>query len=215
LPLSKHSRRSKPSTNREIFPQSLRWPEKVPKGLLEFYILHLISEGQSNDDEIFQSLGEKTAGSWRPREDSINLALRKLAKDGLIRECSNSRGPSDRSERIYGITLKGKEFLREGKDVLANADQDWFTMRGIFIELMDATQLPRFLGEGSEANFQLSREIIQAKISKLNWREAELSLRDYALNLYRQLKWARAKLHELRRTNQSHGRDMQGMNAQS
>jgi DNA-binding PadR family transcriptional regulator len=165
--------------------------------------LHLISEGSSNGNEIFQSIREKTVESWRPKLGSIDLTLRKLAGAGLIRESSKSHGRTDRRHSIYEITPEGSEFLREGKEVLAKADRNWFAMRGIFIELMESSQLPMFLREGSEDNFQLSREIIEAKIPKLDRREAELSLKDYLLNLDRQLKWTRAKLQELRRTSVS------------
>jgi DNA-binding PadR family transcriptional regulator len=156
--------------------------------------LHLISEDPSNGYEIFQLIGEKTVGSWRPRAGSIYLTLRKLAKDGLIRESSKSHRPSNSSQRIYEITPEGAEFLSEGKDVLANADRNWFDMRGIFIDMMDATKLPSFLTEGSKANFQLSREIIEAKLSKLNQKEAGSALTEYALNLREQLRWTEAKM---------------------
>ena len=70
-------------------------------------------------------------------------------------------------------------------------------MRGIFVELMDPAQIPTFLVDGSRANFQMSQEIIDSKISKLSQSEAEFTLKEYALNLERQLSWTKTKLAEI------------------
>jgi DNA-binding PadR family transcriptional regulator len=174
--------------------------QRPPKGLLTFYILHLISESSTHGFEILQSIEEKIGGSWRLGAGSIYPTLRKLTEEGLISTNSKPRSSSQSSQRIYQITPKGVEFLREGKDVLANADRNWYAMRGIFIDLMDAAHLPTFLGEVSKANFQLSREIIEAKVSKLTRKEAELALKEYALSLKKQLTWTETKMQKLELT---------------
>ena len=195
---SKHSKSSKESTSRRESLQFLQRPQRPPKGLLPFYILNLISEGSTHGFEILQSIEEKTGGSWRPGAGSIYATLRNLTEEGFISTNSKPRNSSQSSQRVYQITPKGVEFLREGKDMLANADRNWYAMRGIFIDLMDATRLPVFLGEGSKANFQLSREIIQAKMPKLDQKEAESALKEYALNLGKQMAWTEARIQELK-----------------
>jgi DNA-binding PadR family transcriptional regulator len=192
---------SKSNNDHGVFPQSLRRSNSNPRGLLQFYVLHLVSEGISNGYEIFQSMKGNKLEGWEPRAGSINMALRRLSEDGLVRETFRSANLSDR--RTYVITPKGAEFLQEGKQVLANADRNWFNMRGIFIELMDATELPGFLSAGSKTNFQLTREIIKAKLPKLSNQEAESSLREYVLNLEMQLEWAKSKMQEFEKLNWS------------
>jgi DNA-binding PadR family transcriptional regulator len=152
----------------------------------------------SNSYQIYKSVAEKTRGRWKPNVDSIQVTLGQLAEAGLIREISKSHG-SRHLKKCYQITPNGVKFLKQGKDVLANSDRIWFALRGIFIELMDATLLPTFLGEASKDNFQMTREIIEAKMPKLITEKAKLSLKNYALNLVMQLKWTKEKMRELRR----------------
>ena len=125
---------------------------------------------------------------------SVMSTLKKLMREGLVLQTFGSLG---HSERVYEITSKGAAFLKEGKAVLSNSDRRWFEMRGIFINLMDATSLPEFLSEGARANFQLSREIIEAKAPKLVQKEAESALKEYALNLRKQLTWTEKKIEAM------------------
>ena len=170
----------------------LRRQQGVPRGLLQFYILQLISEGRTHSHDILRSIEKKAGTDWT--SGSVLSTLRKFVVEGLVLQTSESRKSS---ERVYEITSRGAAFLKEGKEVLSIADRNWFDMRGIFIDLMDATSLPEFLNEGSKANFQLSREIIQAKMSKLDQREAESALKEYALNLRKQVAWTEARIQKL------------------
>jgi DNA-binding PadR family transcriptional regulator len=160
--------------------------------------LHRISRGPIHGYEISLSIEEKTEGAWRPGAGSVYPTLKKLEKEGLIRASPNpvSRN-SETSQRTYEITPGGLECLKEGKNILANAGRRWAMMRGIFIDLMEAEQISRFLVEGSKLNFQMAQEIIDSKISKLNSGDAEFTLKEYALNLERQLKWTKTKLLQL------------------
>jgi DNA-binding PadR family transcriptional regulator len=178
--------------------QFLQRPQGAPRGLLHYYILHRISRGPTHGYEISQSIEEKTEGAWRPGAGSVYPTLKKLLKDGLIRASSGSktRG-SETSQRVYEITPKGMNCLSEGKDILANAGRRWAMMRGIFVDLMDAERISSFIVEGSKLNFQMTQEIVDSKISKLSPSDAEFTLKEYALNLERQLNWTRTKLMEL------------------
>lgn len=182
--------------SKKTFSQFLQRPQGAPRGLLHYYILHSISQGPTHGYEISQAIEEKTEGAWRPGAGSVYPTLKKLVKEGLIRV-----GPAPKSrnssQRVYAITPKGEQCLREGKDMLANAGRRWAMMRGIFIDLMDAERISTFLVEGSRLNFQTSQEIIDSKISKLNPSEAEFTLKEYALNLERQLNWTKSKLSQL------------------
>jgi DNA-binding PadR family transcriptional regulator len=165
---------------------------------LNYYSLHQISLGRIHGYEISQLIEEKTQGAWRPGAGSVYPTLKKLEKEGLIRVSPSPKSrSSETSQRTYEITPLGLECLKEGKDILANAGRRWGMMRGIFIDLMDEDRIATFLLEGSKTNFQMAQEIIDSKISKLTPSDAEFTLKEYALNLERQLKWTKTKLSEM------------------
>ena len=163
---------------------------------MQFYVLQLISEGRTHNQDILRSIEKKAGAGWT--SGSVLSSLRKFVAEGLVHQTPSRSRRS--SERVYEITSRGAAFLKEGKEVLSNADRNWFEMRGIFIDLMDAISLPEFLSEGSKRSFQLSRLIIQAKMPKLNQKEAESALKEYALNLGKQIAWTQARIQELKDT---------------
>ena len=81
--------------------------------------------------------------------------------------------------------------------MFASAGFRWTSMRRLFIELMDSDQVAKFLVEGSKAGFQMSQELVNTKIIKLSQKEGEFALKEYILNLQKQLDWAERKLGEL------------------
>jgi DNA-binding PadR family transcriptional regulator len=182
----------------KVFSQSLQRPQGAPRGLLNYYILYRISQGPIHGYEISQSIEEKTQGAWRPGAGSIYPTLKRLEKEGLIRAIVNPKYRSaETSQRIYEITPEGSNRLKEGKDILASAGRKWAMMRGIFIDMMSTDRISTFLLENSKSNFQTAQEIIDSKLARLNPSDAEFTLKEYALNLERQLNWTRTKLSQL------------------
>lgn len=175
----------------------LQKPQGAPRGFLQFYILHRISLKPTHGYEISQDIEEKTEGAWRPAAGSIYPMLKKLADEGLIRATSAKFSVSETAQRTYEITPKGSKYLKEGKNMFATAGRRWSAMRGLFIDLLDPDQISNFLVEGSKLQFQMSQELIDSKISKLSQSDAEFTLREYALNLERQLNWAKDKLLQI------------------
>jgi DNA-binding PadR family transcriptional regulator len=171
----------------------LQRPQGAPRGLLHFYMLHRISLGPTFGYEISQDIEEKTEGAWRPAPGSIYPMMKKLVDEGLIRASSKSRD-SESSQRIYEITPEGLKCLADGRKMFVSAGQKWSSMRRIFMDLMDPDQISKFLVEGSKLQFEMSQELIDSKISKLSPSDAEYTLREYALNLERQLTWTRNRL---------------------
>lgn len=190
--LHAHLRAAKQSA----FGPFLQRPQGAPRGLLHIYILHRISLGPTHGYELSQFIEEKTEGAWRPGAGSIYPTLRKLVNEGLIRTSSKSQG-AESSQRTYEITPAGMECLKKGRDMFANVGRKWSSMRGIFVELMDPAHISTFLVEGSKSGFQMSRDIIESKMPELETGEAEFALKEYILNLERQLDWTKAKLREL------------------
>ena len=54
------------------------------KGLLPIYVLHILSIGPSNGNDIANKIGERTNGLWVPSTGGIYPLLKKLEKDDYI-----------------------------------------------------------------------------------------------------------------------------------
>ena len=65
------------------------------------------------------------------------------------------------------------------------------------MELIDPEHLEKFLVEGSKSHFQFTREIFKTNMKDLAPREPEYILKEYILNLERQLDWARQMLENM------------------
>lgn len=181
---------------RGMFAHFLQRPQGAPRGVLQFYILHRISLGPTHGYEISQAIEEKTEGAWRPAPGSIYPMLKKLLDEGMIRSSSKSERSSETAQRAYEITPDGAKCLKDAKKMFASAGQKWSSMRRIFIDLIDPEQVSNFLVEGSKHQFEMSQELVSSKLPEA---EAELALREYALNLERQLNWTKSKLEEIER----------------
>lgn len=79
------------------------------KGLLPIYVLHILSMGPTNGNEISTKITERTKGLWSPSTGGIYPLLKKLEKDGLvIGEWDN---PKKKIQKLYSLTPMGiKEF---------------------------------------------------------------------------------------------------------
>ncbi|MHA1829791.1 MAG: PadR family transcriptional regulator [Candidatus Heimdallarchaeaceae archaeon] len=79
------------------------------KGLLEFYILLILSKGSTYGYDLTKKIEDMT-GFWKPSPGSIYPALSKLKKKNLIKVKKQKR-------RIYyQITKKGEIFLKNFKE---------------------------------------------------------------------------------------------------
>lgn len=79
----------------------------LPKGLLEFYVLSLLSTYPAKGVELIETIKKKTNGMWSPSPGSIYPLLRKLENEGLIYSVS--------SDNRFVVTEKGKVKLEELK----------------------------------------------------------------------------------------------------
>ncbi len=71
-------------------------------------------------------------------------------------------------------------------------------MRKIFIELIDPENVATFFVDNSNRQFQLAREILESKASKIPEGDIEYMLKEYALGLERQLSWANGMISEMK-----------------
>ncbi len=79
----------------------------LPKGLLEFYILSLLSTYPAKGVELIETIRKKTDGMWSPSPGSIYPLLRRLESEGYIYSVSK--------DNRYVVTEKGKQKLEKLK----------------------------------------------------------------------------------------------------
>ena len=167
----------------------------APKGLLRLYILHKIAQKPVHGYELIQDIDSKTEGGWRPGAGSLYPILKKMVRDGYIK-AETATSPATR--RTYQITAEGVKNLAEAKHMFSSFQHRWNNLRNLFIELIDPENVPTFFVEGSKRQLQMAQEILESKAGKIPPRELELALKEYALNLERQLNWTNKTLDELK-----------------
>ena len=168
----------------------------APKGLLRHYILHKISQKPIHGYEVIQDIDSKTEGAWKPGAGSLYPILKKLVAEGLIKaEASSTEEPT---RRVYHITPKGVEELARSKEMFASFQHRWGFLRKIFVELIDPEHLADFFVEGSNRQFQVAQEMLESKAAKLPESDIEYMLKEYALNLERQLNWTNRMIAQLK-----------------
>lgn len=81
----------------------------VPRGLLRFFALVMLSEKPMSGAEIAQQIEEETGGCWRPSCGSIYPLLAWMHNKGFTKAPLKSR----QRFRRYSFTEKGKKFLNK------------------------------------------------------------------------------------------------------
>lgn len=170
----------------------------VPRGLLRYYIIHRISIKPIHGYEILKDIEGKTEGAWRPGPGSIYPILKWLSAKGYIK---SDKSEGETSSRNYQITPKGTKILEESKEVFSNAGKRWGAMRNIFIDILDSEQIVKFFVDGSHMQFQLAQEIFRSRIDDLPLSEIRYMLKEYLLNLERQMSWANQNLEKISEIN--------------
>jgi DNA-binding PadR family transcriptional regulator len=160
----------------------------APKGLLRYYILHKIAQKPIHGYEIIQDIDSKTEGAWRPGAGSLYPILKKLVSEGLIKE--EPEPSEEATRRVYQITPKGIESLGHAKEMFANFQQRFGSLRRLFIDLIDPENLATFFVDGSNRQFQIAQEMLESKQHMIPSADLEYILKEYMLNLERQMNWA-------------------------
>lgn len=160
----------------------------APKGLLRYYILHKIAQKPIHGYEIIQDIDSKTEGAWRPGAGSLYPILKKLVSEGLIK--AEPEPSAEATRRVYQVTPKGVESLAHAKEMFANFQQRFGSIRRLFIELIDPENLATFFVDGSNRQFQMAQEMLESKQNRIPASDLEYILKEYMLNLERQMNWA-------------------------
>jgi DNA-binding PadR family transcriptional regulator len=168
----------------------------APKGLLRYYILHKIAQKPIHGYEIIQDIDSKTEGAWRPGAGSLYPILKKLVTEGLIK--AEPEPSEEATRRVYQITPKGVESLGHAKEMFANFQQRFGSLRRLFIDLIDPENLATFFVDGSNRQFQIAQEMLESKQYMIPSADLEYVLKEYMLNLERQMNWANRLLNKSR-----------------
>ena len=86
------------------------------KGLLPIYVLHILSIGPSNGNDIANKIGERTNGLWIPSTGGIYPLLKKLEKDEYV--IGEWDDPKKKFQKVYSLTQKGIEEYEYRKHLL-------------------------------------------------------------------------------------------------
>ena len=173
-------------------------PQGAPRGLLLHYILYQIYKRPTHGYEIIQEIETRTEGAWRPGAGSIYPMLKKLVTEGLIKSESPSR--THAAHKVYQITPKGKLQVQKIKTVFRSAGQKWSLMSRIFVDMLEPEDLAKYFVEGTKNNFEVARECLDSKLALISESEAEFILREYSLNLQRQLDWSNDVLAKIKKS---------------
>src|SRR5213593_2139735 len=170
-------------------------PQGAPRGLLRHYILHRIAEKPAHGYDILREIASKTEGSWRPGAGSVYPILKELLAESYIKTEPHRRGET--SQRVYHITPKGARRVRQSSDMFRKAGENWGAMRSLFIELVEPEQLPNLFTHMVSGQFSFVRDVLELKRDKIPSKQIGFMLKEYALNLQRQLEWANRTLKQL------------------
>ena len=90
-----------------------------PEGLTHVLILMLLEEEPSYGYEIMKRIEDMSGGYWCPGQGTVYGAIEKLESKGMIEEVDYSSGDAD-ERNYYGLTEKGEQNIKEGKEHLEN-----------------------------------------------------------------------------------------------
>jgi DNA-binding PadR family transcriptional regulator len=158
------------------------------------YILHRIAVKPAHGYEIIQDIQTKTEGAWNPGAGSIYPILKKLVSEGLIK--AETPGPAE-DRHVFQITPKGAQTLKEMKENFANFGQRWSSLRGLFMDMIDPEKTIPFVIEGSLKQFEFVQHVVKSRMDALPSSEIDYLLKEYKLNLERQLSWTNQTLSDL------------------
>ncbi len=170
----------------------LAHPQGIPRGFLRLYVLHRISVKPAHGYDLLQEIENKTEGVWRPGAGSIYPILKELVAGGYIR--AEPQKKTGKPQHVYHITSQGSAQLRHSSEMFMKTGQNWGAMRSILIELVDPKNIPTMFTHMTAGQFAFLRGIIESKKDKIPRREIQFMLKEYALDLERQLDWTKRAL---------------------
>jgi DNA-binding PadR family transcriptional regulator len=137
----------------------------------------------------------KTEGAWRPGPGAVYPVLQKLARDGLI---SVRKGAGDGPNHVvYEMTPAGLKKIAKVKKAMGPSSERMSMMSSLFVDLMEPDDLVRLALNSFELHTGLVRVVVDSEKSGLSDEDKLFVLRQYSLNLERELARATASIKEL------------------
>ena len=171
---------------------ALAHPQGIPRGFLRLYVLHRIAARPAHGYDLLQEIESKTEGVWRPGAGSIYPILKELVTGGYIRAEAHKK--TGKPQHVYHITSEGRALLQQSGEMLLKTGQNWGAMRSILIELVDPKNIPTMFTHMTAGQLAFLRGILESKKDKIPRKEIQFMLKEYALNLQRQLDWTKRML---------------------
>ena len=157
----------------------------APRGLLHFYALLSIARKPMRGYDLMKEVEFKTEGAWRPGPGAVYPVLRKLAREGYI--AARKKSADAPAQVLYEITPAGRRNVTQAKRAMGSSSQRLRTMSSLFLDLMEPDDLIRFVLNSFEVQTGLVREIVESEKGRLGDEDKLFVLRQYKLNLEREL----------------------------
>jgi len=170
-------------------------PQGAPRGLLHFYALFSIARKPMRGYDLIREIEAKTDGAWRPGPGAVYPVLQKLVRQGLV--SVKKRSEDAPTQILYEITPAGLRRIADSKKAMRTSTERMTLMSSLFIDLMEPDDLVRFVLNSFDLQGQLLRMIIESDKSSLSDQDKLFVLRQYRLNLERELSRALASLEGL------------------
>lgn len=172
-----------------------RWlrPHAVPRGLLKYYVLKLLSEKPAHGYELMETIEVRTGGAWRPGAGSIYPLLQYLLREGYIAEAKGGRGVNT----LYKLTEKGQKKLDAAALALLGVARGLPAIKRIFFDMIEPRAHWEVCTEGFTSNFATLKEMLERNDDGLDRAEKITNLREVEFILERHLNFVRRTLNEL------------------
>ncbi|MEN2974424.1 MAG: PadR family transcriptional regulator [Candidatus Caldarchaeales archaeon] len=162
----------------------------VPKGLLRYYVLELISKKPISGSEIMNEIEEASGGLWRPSPGSIYPLLEWLRDRGCIKEAT----VRETGIKKYVLTYKGRKLLEEQREIKNTLKKSWKFFAPHFLNLF-------YVGDVSDEKRELIRSVkyFMQSFVDLEDKILEKNYKDCIEDVVKILKNAAEELNEVRR----------------
>lgn len=171
----------------------------APRGLLRFYALLSISRKPMCGYDLMKEIEIKTDGAWRPGPGAVYPVLQKLLEQGHI---AVSRESSDGQTRVYyEITREGLSMIADAKKMMKTSSERMSLMRPLFVDLMEPEDLVKFALGMVDRQGELIHTIVDSDKAGVSEPDRLFVLRQYKLNLERELTKTVASIDLLERRN--------------
>ena len=170
-------------------------PQRAPRGLLHFYAILSIARKPMRGYDLIKEIEVKTKGAWRPGPGAVYPVLQKLVKQGYVSAKKKSKeGPA---EVHYEITAAGLDHITKAKKMMRTSTERMSLMSSLFLDLMESDDLVSVVLGSFDMQAQLVKTVVESDKSKLNNQDKLFVLRQYRLNLERELDRATALVEEV------------------